>query len=158
MKDWSGMSKKIWLSILFGLLMFSPGITFASEEQNDTQTETSQAESQTEAQTENQKTEQDTPEESKPKPANLNSDELEQSQQLNATRVRLATLLSDEQLKQMLVVQLRNDLENVEVEEDREQINQQIKMLEQEIKSIRDDFERTLVNGAADWEFPITVG
>ena len=141
------MSKKLWLSILFCLLIFSPGVVFAAEEQNDTQTETAQAESQADSQTDTQESNQDTAEEPKPKPANLNSDELEQSQQLNATRVRLATLLSDEQLKQMLVVQLRNDLENVEVEDDREQINQQIKMLEQEIKEIRKDFERTLTGG-----------
>jgi hypothetical protein len=74
-----------------------------------------------------------------------NSPEIEQ--QLDSTRSRLGNLLTSEQRKQILLIQLQNELINVETDGQKEYLSNQIKQLRADILSIRDDFNRTLTGG-----------
>jgi len=68
-------------------------------------------------------------------------------QQLDSTRGRLTSLMTLEQRKEILIIQLQNELANSEDEEHSHDLDIQIKELKEEIKSIRDEFDRTLTGG-----------
>jgi len=66
---------------------------------------------------------------------------------LDSTRGRLASLMTLEQRKEVLLVQLQNELTNSEQADQKRQLGDQIKQLRDEITSIRDGFDRTLTGG-----------
>ena len=67
--------------------------------------------------------------------------------QLDSTRGRLASLMSLEQRKTIFLTQLKNELTNSEQDDQKQQLEEQIKQLRLEISLIRDDFNRTLTGG-----------
>ncbi|MFT5452916.1 MAG: hypothetical protein ACI9N9_002414 [Enterobacterales bacterium] len=75
----------------------------------------------------------------------VNSPELEQ--QLDSTRNRLGNLLTSEQRKQILLIQLQNELVNVETDGQKEQLENRIRQLSIDIVLIRDEFNLTLTGG-----------
>ena len=68
-------------------------------------------------------------------------------QQLDSTRGRLASLMTLEQRKEILLIQLQNELSNTESADNKRQLDGQIKQLRDEISLIREDFDRTLTGG-----------
>ena len=67
--------------------------------------------------------------------------------QLDSTRSRLASLMTTELRKELLLTQLQNELLSTELAEDRQQLETQIQILKDEIFSIREEFNRTLTGG-----------
>ena len=71
--------------------------------------------------------------------------DLEQS--LDSTRGRLASLMTAEQRKEILLIQLHNEFNNTDQEDIKTLIEEQIKQLNAEIIQIRQDFNRTMTGG-----------